>query len=665
MGSEAQTIREARTRVAAHYQVSDLVVRRDWYSLANVFAAGEVSESDWQAVQRLLATVTTDEWALLGAQLQLAGVCRPIVLKELTDRNQPIAIAGALEISRCRYYLQEQDASNNLYNDAYKRRIEKELRRTVSYTYTSQNISKTIRATHQLLDGIKQGTISSSEWRDALMIILRRDPLLLTGLVDDGIVSLQDAGDALDRTMIAPIDAIRLLTQLPHLIEKDRLSRVVDRIDLGAIAQLRDELPAGIIRTTLSDRAAVLLSDAVSSEDTQVSRYTALYSNEHPYVDFRQRRLRATIEQLAEESLAELRGCIESVTERSSIETFRDVPLLQEYDVVEALQFFVLLGSRFDWASAYADRLFLDYDQWFTESQRIALLNDEASVVQGRNRKKFDHLNARLLQFSKQFTTRAEELLQQAPALFAYTNKIASGRLLHKDDLVVLACLSTYDTELHTQTVRRLNEHAFCELLNLSIEGSSLAKEFWRALYTTDALYLILRWGNRARNGYILRLMSEGSARRYSEICREMETRGIEALGRDNIDAVLAVLAEMHEVINTVSYEESISFTDQLITTYGAEQAMQFLRAARIYHAKQLTQLSPFYVKLLIDMYNEDIALEWLQGHEATLTYEQARAIRSEHYRQTQSFASKVVQSLQRSLSEANIINQEVATEAA
>ncbi|MGB4762729.1 MAG: hypothetical protein WBP12_05245 [Candidatus Saccharimonas sp.] len=650
--------------MAAHYQVTDLVVRRDWYSLASVFAAGEVTETELKSVLGLVSNVGLDELALLDAQLQLAGLGRAIMTKELSRANERIAIASALELSRRRYYLQSQFTQDESFEAAYRRTIEKKLRQAVSYSYTAKDSSITLRETHRLLDAIKQGIVTADERADALMVILRRDPLLLTRLVDDGFVSLRDAGYALDETPIAPVDAIRLIVSLPELITDTRLVLFVSRIDLGAIAQLRDEISNTVVRGALNDRAALLLSEAVKNENENVSRYGALYGSEYAYTDIRQEQLLKLIVGIEDESLVALRDFIEVVDVDNGVRALRTIPVMHGHDVVEIVQFVMMLGVRFDWASELAERLFTKWGQtWLTEAQRVGLLNDEVSILGARERSRFDHINGRLVQFATQFVITAHELLLHAPSLKNYTEKITSGRALHRNDLTILAYLSADDSELRAQVVRRLDERAFGELLSGAIDGSSLAKGFWRSIDNADVLYIMLRWGSRTRNGYLLRLIADVSPKRYGELYREAEVRGLAVMTRGEIDSVLAVLAETREVASSVTSEQSIAFVDQLVKTYGGEQAGQFVRAAGIRHAKELEHLSPFYVKLLIDMYDEGLAINRLRGLEKTLTYERAQEIRGEYYKEKQSFASEVVASLQRSLKAQVSAPQQIVTE--
>ena len=666
MGSETQGIREVRKRVAAHYQVTDLVVRRDWYSVACMFAAGEVSETDWQGVASLLANVSIDELALLDAQLQLAGISRPRAVSELTKLHERIVVASALELSRRRRYLQQQLAQDASFEGRYRSAIEKDLRRAVSYSYSTKESAITIRTTHQLLDAIKSGLVSSEEWTDALMIVLRRDPMLLPGLVDDGFVSLRDAGHALDQTPIAPIDAMRVLASLPELITKDRLALFSRKIDLGAIAQLRDEIPNSILRNALNDRTLVLIREVVENESDKISRYGVLYGNEYGYSELRQQKLRAKIEQLDDEALAALRRWVDSTDLTKDISILRTLPVLQGHDVIETLELILLLGARFDWATNYADQLYALYGyKWLTESKRVVLINDEASIVGRRERKRFTRINMHLHQFSHQFTLSAQDLLLHAPSLKIYINKIASGRSLHREDLSVLAYLSAADPELRSQVVRRLDERAFSDLLNLSIDGSSLAKGFFCSLDNADILYLMLRWGTRTRNGYLLWLVESVAPTRHWQLYQESQARRLDTMTITEIDNILAVLVGIRDVASVVTSEESIAFIDQLVKTYGIERAGQFVRAAGVRRASELTSLSPFYVKLLIDMYDEDLSIDRLQGLEETLTYEQAQEIQQDHYRQKQSFAAEVVASLQRSLSggDKNMV-QQVAAEA-
>lgn len=664
MGNKAQGVQETRNRVAAHYQVTDLVVRRDWYSVASVFAAGEVSESEWQGIANLLANVSLDELALLDAQLQLAGVSQPKAAKDLTKANEQIVVASALELSRRRQYLQNQAACSDSFGAKYRRSLEKDLRRAISYSYSAENVAMMVRTTHQLLDAIKQAVIARDELADALMVILRRDPMLISGLVDDGFVSLRDAGQALDRTPIAPIDAIRLLVALPELATKDRLGLFVDRIDLGAIAQLRDEVPHGMVRDALNARAAVLLSKVLENEERSSSRYGALYGSEYAYAEVRYRQLHTVIKQLDDTILTELHEWIGDASTVKDIQAVKTVPMLRGHDVAEVLQFLMMLGVRFEWASKYGDHLYAEYGQkWLTQPQRILLLNDEVGHADSDDYSGFDRINTRLWQLAMQFTVTARELLRYAPSLQGYRSKLSSNRELRSGDMVVLACLSSDDAELRTDIVRRLDEEAFCELLDGSIDGLSLAKAFLRSLDNANMVYLMLRWGSRARNGYLLRIAADVSMKRYSELYRDVESRGLDVMTLSEMDEVLGVLAETREVTGSVSSEQSIGFIDQLVKTYGAEQAGRFVRAAGIRHAKELSRFSPFYVKLLIDMYDEDLLADRLQGLEETLTYEQAQEIRGKHYKEKQSFASEVVASLQRSLKAQVSAPQQIVTE--
>lgn len=634
-------------RVAAHYQVTDLVIRRDWYSLANVFAASEVSEADMKKVGSLLESVSLDELVLLDTQLQLAGLSRVKTVGDIGKSEFALVIASGLELSRRRYYLQQECARDSSLETKYRRYITRLLRSGISYHYESGDATIALRATHRMMESLRRQTIDEEARFKALTTILRRDPQLLVGLVDDGYISLGEASDQLDESSIAPIDAIRLLVALPELLSKERVATYVGYLDLGAIAQLRDETSEQVVGAALTSRAEDLLETAAKAEDSGVSRYGGLYGNEYAYVAVRYERLQAMIVKFDTESV---RGAIKAIDGELEANVLSKIPLIKKYDAAEALLLIDMLGGRFDWAKDFAAKLSKKYARdWLTSAQRVLRFDDRASLLDSYDRTRINQLNSQLSLMSFQLDISADEIAKHAPHTKKLLEILVGGKEIQRTDLMTVAYLAGATEDLCTQVARRIDDRACSDLLSAAIDGSSLARGFWQTLSSGDLLYLLLRWGNRTRNGYVLSLVAATSKRRYGIIYREAESRKLPLLSLAETNDALEVLAECRHR-DDIASEQCLEFADQLAKTYGKQLAGRFVRNVGIRHAKELERFSPFYVRLLIDMQDDSSAIEQLKGKETNLTYEQAQEFREAYFAETRSFAKDVVASMNRTL---------------
>lgn len=637
--------------MAAYYRVTDLVVRRDWYSLANVFAENEVAEADMQRIAVLLAGVGIDELVLLDAQLQLAGlgVAKPLTTMSASADGVGV-VAPALELSRRREYLQQLVATKPTVESRYRRSIEKTLRQAVSYRYVAADQSIVTRATHRMIDSLRRGVVDEDERSDLLRSILERDPQLIVGLVDDGYVSLRDAGIALDGSAMSSIDAIRVLMMLPELAKAERLDVIAAGLDLGAIAQLRDETSDQRIGEVLERRARVLLDTAVENEQSGVSRYGGLYGNDYEYVAVRLRRIRTALDTLDDPTLEVIRGAISSLDDAPAVRSLRTMPVVGKYDALEALLFVRLLGERFEWARAFADKLDREYGEtWFTEAQRWLLFDDAASLLADTDDREYlDRLNSQLYRIGMRFALACKDTIYLSH-IKRLVELLAQSDTVRTADLLTLAYLVPAKSDAHTQAARRLDDQAVSRLLSAAIDGSLLARGFLQTLRSDDLLYLMLRWGSRVRNGYLLLLVSEVSKRRYDTLRREADSRGLAVMSLSDIAEIIEVLSRGKCSDSTLS-EQSLAFLGQLIKTYGKQQAALFVNNAGIRQAKDLESLSPFYVRLLVDMGEESLSFDKLKGLEATMTYEQAQEFRKVHYTKIHNVASDVVGSMRRAL---------------
>ncbi|MGB4767759.1 MAG: hypothetical protein WBP22_00720 [Candidatus Saccharimonas sp.] len=642
-----KNIHTTQGRVAAHYRVTDLVVRRDWYSVANVFAAGEVSEQEAQQILHLLSEVSLDELALLESQLQLSGLAPVYTMGEARTKNVNTVIATGLELSRRRAMLSNADEAHSVDSLAYRRHIEKLLRSAISYHYTSRDMQVVLRATHRTAESLRRHTVHDSDRVDALTTILRRDPQLISGLVDEGHVSPREVMRALEQSRLAPIDGVRLIVSIPELLTKEKYrSDYVELCDLGAIAQLRDEVSHQHIQRLFDARVATLLAQAPLDEAGNVLRYAGLYGNEYVYVTGRYQSLLKSVLSLDGDDIEQLRAVIEEVELPYSVGSLSKLPILRNFDSTEAVAYLVMLGERYLWARKFADDLMIhDEASVLTQAWCLCLLDDAAALSRGYDRARLDRINQKLYSLSTRFRIDAGELYTYVPQMTQVIESMVSHTPLVQDDIITLACLAR-DRESRTQLLRYFDEQICSELIERSLRKSVLARQFWALLDTADVLHVILRWGNTTRNGYLLRLVANVSMDHYRLLIQELESRSVPVASLAEIDDILWVIDQAYQH-DTVISERSMAFIGQIISAYSRDVAERFVNKLGIHYLSELETVSPFYVRLVMDV-NDAAIIDQLRGKESTLTFAEAQKIRDEYFAEHRSFVSRVLSSMQR-----------------
>lgn len=669
MGSVSSgNIRDSRTEnVPAYYQASDLAMRRDWYGLAMACRTHEITQSDAERIETLLKQSTLGDLVALDVQLQAAGFGQAVVLADSVSIDDTriesiLTVASSLERQVRQRYLAYQARRLPSLIDAYRQSLGAHLRRNLSYRFVADR-SVVARETHRLVE-VLHGGVLPSERPAILKQIVARDPQLLVHLLNGDYVTPSEARRVLQSARVAPLDKVRLATTVHGLYSDEQLKGLVSSLDLAALAQLRYESPEVIseavtqryVRQALADERESL-AELPALRIEAIGRLVGLLGDDLEFMTAYKQEIAASLEGVGVNDIDELRQFV-ALTESPRLEDIQAMPIVRSYTYADALMVVVMLGSRFTWCRDFADRLLLNYaDMYLSRAQQTSMFDERLSGELSSS--EITRIYGELYRLSMRQKATAGDIATYVPNVRKLV-EIIRQELSDDNDhdkrvtIVLLAYLvpALHDAALRRQLFTLMSETVYLRLLNESLAGSMLAQGFLGSLSKDEALQLVVRWGDAPRNGYLLKLLADANDKRYQQVVKELESRDIAAMALDDTTAVLEVLS-VKQYRGGMAPEKSIAFVNTLIASYGKDMARRIVGKLGISRTEELADVSPFYMRLLVDALQDDDAgfvdyLLGLGGARETMTYEEATVARNEYHRQHVDFATRVLESLRR-----------------
>lgn len=672
MGSAtSNSVRNGAGVVPAYYQVSDLAMRRDWYGLARAYRAQEITQSDADKLSGFLNQATLGDLVALDAQLQAVGVGQAIVLADsvsIADERveSVLTVAASLERQARQRYLAYQMRRLPSLMDAYRKTIDASLRRNLSYRFAT-NQTVVAREVHRLVE-VLHGGVLASERPEILKRIVVHDPQLLVHLINGDYVTPSEARRALQSAGVAVLDRVRLGVNVQGLYSETQLKDLVASLDLAALAQLRHESPDVMsdtvmqryIRQALIDKCSTL-GELPSERIEELGRLVGLLGDDLEFTTVYQRELAHSLDGIGARDIDELRQFV-ALTEAPRAESLQTMPIVSSYTCADALIAVAILGGRYGWCRDFADKLLLKYgDMYLSRAQQLSLLDERLKGELSTTTHLLSRVYGEVYRLSVRQKVSADQIAMYVPHTRTLVELIrddlsGASKRDRRVTLVLLAYLipALHDTTLRTRLFTLLDESVYLRLLNESLAGSALARDFLSSLSKDELLQVVVRWGNAERNGYLLKLIADTSDTRYKRIMKELESRDIAVMGLDAMTAVLDVLS-VKRYRGGMTPEKSIIFIHMLVMSYGTEMARQIVGQLGIDRTEELADVSPFYMRLLVDALSAQEAdfvsyLLALGNVRKSMTYEQAAETRDEYHRQHVDLATRVLESIHRAI---------------